>query len=128
MPSWLRELTELAWVLGVGPLSVAFVIGLLNRRDRREAALLGAACCEFPAEAVRSDLAIAVRCAMVSGRGLVRIDAGPRGLAELLPAIARLRRRLPRGIRVVVDTRVDRQLPARVTVDASVSGTLRHAV
>lgn len=128
MPYWVREILELAWVLGIGLLPVAFVIGLLNRRDRREAALLGAACREFPADAVRSDLAIAVRCALVSGRGLVQIDTGPRALAEVMPAIARLRGRLPPEIRVVVDTRVDRQVAARVTVDARVSGTLRHAM
>ncbi len=97
---------------------VVVLMGLLNVRDRRGAALLGVVCAQLPGEQLRSDVAIDVRPALLSRRATVRIDLGPFAREELWPAVARLRAALPRAVRLVVDGRLDQRQVARLTIES----------
>ena len=63
-----------ACVVGVGP--VALVAVLQNRRDRRAQALFHEVASQLPAEALRSDVALDVRCRLLSRGATVRLDLG----------------------------------------------------
>ena len=63
-----------ACVVGVGP--VALLAVLQNRRDRRAQALFHEVATQLPAEALRSDVALDVWCALLSRRATVRLDLG----------------------------------------------------
>jgi hypothetical protein len=104
-----------ALTAGVGP--VAVLIGLLNRRDRREAALFRAACAAFSAQALRSDVAVRVRCGLVARRSVVSVDLRACKPAELWEAIARLRQELPSSARLRLDGTMGRAVRTRLTVE-----------
>jgi hypothetical protein len=70
----LGEILTLGLALGVGVSPIGALIALLNRRDRRAAALHATACAQFPSVALRSDVAIAVRCAVLSRWARVSVD------------------------------------------------------
>ncbi len=118
----IREVTGLAitLVMSVGPLGL--LVGLLNRRDRREAALLDAVAGQFSAVTVRSDITLQVRCRLLAGRAAVRVNMGACSREEIWEAITRLRRTLPAPVRLTVEGRVDHQPPARLTVEALTGG------
>ena len=63
-----------ACVVGVGP--VALVAVLQNRRDRRAQALFHEVASQLPPEALRSDVALDVRCGLFSRLATVRLDLG----------------------------------------------------
>jgi len=111
----MRDLVALVAVLAVGVGPVAVVIGLLNRRDRRAATLLGIVCDELPAVALRSDVAIAVRCGLLAGRSTVTVDMWACSPEAVWAAMVRLRRALPAQAELRVVSRLDRGEPTRMT-------------
>ena len=117
-----------ACVVGVGP--VALLAVLQNRRDRREQALFHEVATQLPAEALRSDVALGVWCALLSRRATVRLDLGRARASQVWEMTARLRRDLPAWVRLEVDGHVDGPLaaprPVRITVESPLD-TLRHA-
>ena len=122
MEHGLRDVAVLAVTLvaGLGPVGV--LIALLNRRDRREATLLGAVCAQFSAQTVRSDIAIRVRWALLSRRGAVTVDMRACTREEVWEAIARLRSALPPHVRLRLEGTMDWSLPTRLIVEAVSAG------
>jgi hypothetical protein len=112
-----------ACVVGVGP--VALLALLLNRRDRRAQGLVQAVATQLPAEALRSDVALGVRCGLLSRRATVRLDLGRAASSEVWEMAARLRRGLPAWVRLEVDGHVDGPLAARRPVRITVESPLR---
>jgi hypothetical protein len=70
------------------------LMGLLNRRDRRQARLLCFVAGQFPGEVLRSDIVIDAHCALLTSRAVVRVDIYHDG-GDVWPAIERLRQTLP---------------------------------
>jgi hypothetical protein len=118
-----------ACLAGVGP--VMLVAVLQNRRDRRARALLGAVARQLPSEALRSDIAVDVRCRLLTRGATVRLDLGRAPAARVWETAAQLRRELPAWVRLEVDGRVDGSLPepcpVRITVESSEPESLRRA-
>jgi len=113
----LRDVVVLGVVLAVGVGPVGVLIRLLNRRDRREAALFRAACAAFSGEAIRSDVAIRVRGGLVTPRSVVIVDMRACSPAEFWEAMTQLRRLLPPSVRLRVEGTMGRSLRTRLTVD-----------
>ncbi len=113
----LRDVVILGVTLasGVGP--IGLLIGLLNRRDRLEAALFHAACSAFSGEAIRSDVAIRVRCGLFTPRSVVIVDMRACSPAECWEAMTQLRRLLPPSARLRLEGTMGRSLRTRLTVD-----------
>ncbi|MGH7319472.1 MAG: hypothetical protein ACRELA_07595, partial [Candidatus Rokuibacteriota bacterium] len=107
----------IACVAGVGPIALLAV--LQNRRDRRARALFHEVASQLPAEALRSDVALDVRCRLLSRGATVRLDLGRVSSPHLWETAARLRRGLPARVRLEVDGHVDGPLavprPLRIT-------------
>lgn len=108
-------LLALSLTLGVGP--VAALAGLLNRRDRRQAALVASVCGTFSGQALRSDVAIRVRCALFSRRAVVTVDLRVWSREEIWEAMTRLRRRLPSSVQLRLDGTMEPALRTRLTVE-----------
>jgi hypothetical protein len=126
----LREVGMLvmAFLVGAGP--VCALLGLLNLRDRREAALFHVACGAFSSETVRSDVAIRVRCRLLRRGGAVAVDLRACSPAEVWGAMARLRAVLPPSARLHVQGTMGRSLRTQLTVerlDAPAAGMGRAA-
>jgi hypothetical protein len=117
MDQALRDLGILVVTLTVGVGPVAVLIGLLNRRDRREAALFRAACAAFSAQALRSDVAVRVRCGLVARRSVVSVDLRACTPAEFWEAMTRLRQELPSSARLRLDGTMGRAVRTRLTVE-----------
>jgi hypothetical protein len=119
----------LACVAGAGPIALLAV--LQNRRDRRARALFDAVANQLPAEALRSDVAVDVRCRLLSRHATVRLDLGGAPLPHIWETAARLRRELPAWVRLEVEGRVGSPLavarPVRITVESPGPETLRPA-
>jgi hypothetical protein len=118
MATVLRELTTLLLGLVATVGSISLALGLLNRRDRRRAVLIDRVCAELPASLVRSDLEVEAGAALVSRGGWVRVDLGPRPPSETWAVIMRLRRVLPRNVRLTVDGWLAERQPARLTIES----------
>lgn len=118
-----------ACVAGVGP--VALVAALQNRRDRREGEIFNEAARQLPADALRSDIALSVRCRLFSRGATVRLDLGTTSSPHIWETAARLRRGLPRWVRLEVDGHVDGPLavprPVHITVESPQPEPLRRA-
>ena len=118
-----------ACIVGVGP--IALVAVLQNRRDRRARALFHEVASQLPSEALRSDVALDVRCGLLFRGATVRLDLGRASSSDVWETTARLRRGLPAWVRLEVDGHVDGPLavprPVRITVESPESGTLRRA-
>ena len=118
-----------ACLVGVGP--VALVAALQNRRDRREAALFNEAARQLPSEGLRSDVALSVRCGLLSRVATVRLDLGQFSSRHIWETAAQLRRGLPTWVRLEVDGHVDGPLavpsPVHITVETPEPETLRRA-
>jgi hypothetical protein len=118
-----------ACVAGVGPILLMAV--LQNRRDRRAQALFHDVATQLPAEALRSDIALDVRCRLLSRGATVRVDLGTVASAHIWETAARLRRSLPSWVRLEVDGHVDGPLavprPVRITVESPEPLLLRRA-
>jgi hypothetical protein len=104
-----------AWVLGVGP--VVGSLTLLNRRDRRQAALARLAYRQLDAEALGGEVAVEARCGLLGGAGRVTVDMRSSSREAVWDAVARLRRGLPAPVRLTVLGPVGPARPARITVD-----------
>lgn len=113
----LRDVVILGVALAAGLGPVGLLIGLLNRRDRREAALFHTACSAFSGEAIRSDVAIRVRCGLLGHRGVVVVDMRACSPAAVWGAMADLRRLLPPSARLRLEGTMGRSLRTRLTVD-----------
>ncbi len=113
----LRDVALLAvsLVFGLGP--VAALVALLNRRDRREGALFADACGAFSGQTLRSDVAIRVRCGLISRRALVTVDLRIWSREEIWDAMTRLRCRLPPWVRLRLDGTMEPALRTRLTVE-----------
>jgi hypothetical protein len=109
-----------ACVAGVGP--IVLLAALQNRRDRRAQVLAHDVARQLPAGALRSDVAVDVRCALLSNRATVRLDLGATPSPRVWETAARLRRGLPASVRLEVDGRVEGPLatprPVRITVES----------
>jgi hypothetical protein len=103
------------WALTVGPVAVALLI--LNRRDRRQAALATEAYRLFDAEALRTDVVVETRCGLLGGAGHVTVDMRGASREAVWDAVVRLRRGLPAAVRLVVLGPVAPARPARITVE-----------
>ena len=118
-----------ACVVGVGP--IALVAVLQNRRDGRARALFHEVASQLPSEALRSDLALDVRCRLLSRGATVRLDLGRAPSSHIWETAARLRRGLPAWVRLEVDGHVDGPLavprPVRITVESPEPEPLRQA-
>jgi len=118
MGSIVGQLVGLAGALAVtvGPLGA--LLALLNRRDRRRAALVDRVGAALPSVLVRSDLEIEVGAALLSRGGWVHVGLGPSSPSQTGAVITRLRRALPREVRLAVDGRLWGPEPARVIVES----------
>jgi len=118
-----------ACLVGVGP--VALVAVLLNRRDRRQLALFHEAARQLQSEALRSDVALRVRCGLLSRAATVQLDLGRSSSRHIWETAAQLRRGLPTWVRLEVDGHVDGPLavpsPVHITVETPEPETLRRA-
>lgn len=118
-----------ACLAGVGP--VMLVAVLQNRRDRRAQALLGAVAAHLPAEALRSDVAVDVRCRLLARDATVRVDLGQAPATRVWETAAHLRRQLPAWVRLEVDGHVDGSpaapRPVHITVESPEPEPLRRA-
>jgi hypothetical protein len=118
-----------ACVAGVGP--IALVAVLQNGRDRRARALFHEVASQLPSEALRSDIALEVRCSLLSRGATVRLDLGRTSSPDIWDTATRLRRGLPAWVRLEVNGHVDGPRavphPLRVTVESPGPDTLRRA-
>jgi len=104
----------------LGPLfMVVCLIGLLlclNARDRRRDALLAGMLDSVP-RALRSAIAIHVRCSLLSGRAVVDVDMTSCTCTEVCAQVAQWRRGLPPGVRLMARGRTGRGLTHDFTID-----------
>ena len=118
-----------ACVAGVGPIALLAV--LQNRRDRRARVLFHEVASQLPAEALRSDVAVDVRCRLLSRGATVRLDLGHASFPHIWETAARLRQGLPAWVRLEVEGHVDGfqavPRPVRITLESPGSETLRSA-
>lgn len=119
----------LACVAGVGPIALLAV--LQNRRDRRAQTLFHEVAMQLPSEALRSDVALEVRCGLLSRSATVRLDLGRVSSPHIWETAARLRRGLPAWVRLEVDGHGDGLLgvarPLRIILESPEPETLRRA-
>jgi hypothetical protein len=119
----------LACLVGVGP--VALLAALQNRRDRRAWALFHEAARQLPSDALRSDIALSVRCGLITRGATVQLDLGRASSRHIWETAAQLRRGLPAWVRLEVDGHVDGPLavpsPVHITVESPEPETLRRA-
>ena len=119
----------LACVVGIGP--IALLAALQNRRDRRAQALFHEVASQRESEALRSDVALHVRCRLLSRGATVRLELGRTAAPHIWETAARLRRGLPAWVRLELNGQLDGPLavprPLRITVESPEPGTLRRA-
>jgi hypothetical protein len=119
----------LACVAGVGPIALLAV--LQNRRDRRAQTLFHEVAMQLPSEALRSDVALEVRCGLLSRGATVRLDLGRASSPHIWETAARLRRGLPAWVRLEVDGHGDGLLgvarPLRIILESPEPETQRRA-
>jgi hypothetical protein len=119
----------LACVVGVGP--VALLAALQNRRDRRAQVLFHEVASQLSSETLRSDVALGVRCRLLSRGATVRLDLGRASAPHIWDTAARLRQGLPAWARLEVDGQLDGPQavprPLRIIVESLEPGMLRRA-
>jgi hypothetical protein len=125
MAPWVADLAALPLILVLGPGPVAVLIALLNWRDRRQDRVLAVAAAQLSSEALRSDVVIHVRARLLRPHAEVHVDMGPCSEEALWQAMVRLRRHLPPHVRLAIEGRVGRELPARFTVELVDRGEAR---
>jgi hypothetical protein len=126
MEQAVREVTTLLLALAIGVSPIGVLLAVLNRRDRREAGLLALVSDQFSGQALRSEVAIAIRCAYLGGRDRVTVDMRACSPEAIWDALARLGQALPAHVEVRVVSRLDRE-PARSLATRGVSGARRIA-
>jgi hypothetical protein len=119
----------MACLAGVGP--VVLLAVLQNRRDDRARALFHVVASQLPSEALRSDVALDVRCRLFSRGATVRLDLGHAPASHIWETAAELRHELPAWVRLEVEGRVDGlqavPRPVRITVESPEAETFRRA-
>jgi hypothetical protein len=118
METWMTEVAAFAAAVSFGAGPTGVLIALLNRRDRRQAALAEAAWAAVPRE-LAGEVVVEARCGVLGGAGQVRVDM--RGAPHEVPweAVSRLRGALPAAVRLIVEGRLGRPRPARLTIDVA---------
>lgn len=101
----------------LGP--VVLLMGLFNLRDRRESALRTVALQQVNSRDLRGLIAVRIRSALFSRRSLVSLDMRACSRDQIWDVITRLSQRLPPRVRLVVDGRVDQDLPATFVVETA---------
>ena len=96
---------------------VVGLLGLLNRRDRRESAMLGSVLTQFASLNFRGRIAAQVRCALFSRRSVVKVNALSCSRDEIWDALARLSRSLPPRVRLVIHVTGDPEFPPTLTIE-----------
>jgi hypothetical protein len=81
---------------------VVGALALLNRRDRRQAALARLAYRQLDAEALRTDVTVEARCGLLGGSERVTVDMRGASREAVWFAVARLRRGLPASVRLSI--------------------------
>ncbi len=117
----MNALLQLGGLAVVALLTVGPVFGLmllLNRRDRRRAALLGMVWERTPKD-LAGLIAVQIRCPLFSSRSMVTVEMQACSRDELWDAIARWSPHLPPRTRLLVKGTVDRGRTADVTLEAS---------
>ena len=104
-------------MLPVSEAVFAALIALLNRRDRRCAALLARASTAFSGEALRSDVAVRVECRLFTPASVVTVEMRVWSSDAIWDAVTRLRRALPASARLRIDGILEPALRTRLTVD-----------
>ncbi len=104
------------FALTLGP--ILGLMLLLNARDRREGRLLGLVLDLTPAD-IRDRIAIEVRSSAFSRRSVTAVDMCSCSREETWRAIGRWSANLPPTVRLQVNGRVDRGMPARFTVETA---------
>jgi hypothetical protein len=119
----------MACLAGVGPVMLLAV--LQNRRDDRARALFHVVASQISAEALRSDVAVEVRCRLFAHGATVRLDLGSAPAPRIWETAAQLRRGLPAWVRLEVDGQADGSpaaaRPVHITVESPEPETLRRA-
>ena len=86
---------------------------------------------QLPSDALRSDVALDVRCRVFSRGATVRLDLGRASSPHIWETAARLRRGLPAWVRLEVDGQVEGPLAiprqVRITVESPEPEPLRRA-
>lgn len=113
------QLGALVLWLGLALSPVLVPVLLLNRRDRKESALLGALSDQLSAPDLRGRIAVRVRGALLGRAGVVALDMRDCSRDEVWEVMTRLSRSLPSHARLVVDGLVDRQVPATFALEAA---------
>lgn len=101
----------------LGP--VVLLMGLFNLRDRRESALRTVVLQQVNSRDLRGLIAVRIRSALFSRRSLVTLDMRACSRDQIWDVITRLSQRLPPRVRLVVDGRVDQDLPATFMVETA---------
>ena len=109
------------FALTLGP--ILGLMLLLNARDRRQGRLLGLMLDLTPAD-VRDRIAIEVRSSAFSRRSVTAVDMCSCSREETWRAIGQWSANLPPTVRLQVNGRVDRGVPARFTVETAAQGAL----
>lgn len=106
-------------VFGLTGSPLVVLLILLNRRDRRESALLGAVLAEFASPEFRGRIATQIRCSLLARRIVVRVQMLDGSRDEIWDALMRLARRVPPSVRLVVEGNMDADSPAPFTVETT---------
>jgi hypothetical protein len=118
MGSGLLQLGQVLLTFGVMLGPIVGLMLLLNHRDRRQAALLNWVW-QLTPRALRDLIAIEVRSPLFSRRVLVAVDMRACSREEIWEAIARWCPGLPPYVRLLVEGRMDRGLPAGFTIETA---------
>ena len=126
METWMTQMVAFAAALSIGAGPTGVLLALLNRRDRRQAALAGAAWEAMPRD-LAAEVVVEARCGLFVGAGQVRVDM--RGATRDVPweTVSRLRGALPPAVRLIVEGRLGRPRPARITIDVGAVGAVAPA-
>ncbi|MBI4561295.1 MAG: hypothetical protein HY724_04555 [Candidatus Rokubacteria bacterium] len=108
--------------LTLGP--VGAWLALLNRRDRRQARLLGAVLDQVGSRDLRGRVAVRVRCGMLSRRSAAAVHISGASRDEIWEVIGRLARHLPSSVRLEVTGWVDGGALPPVTVGTTTRAPL----
>jgi len=99
----LMQVGGLVLMVGMTYGPVVALLGLLNLRDHRQSRLLGSVMQRLPRRDFGGRLAVHVRCALLSPRGVVTVALRACSRDEVWEAVARVSRSLPPQVRLVVD-------------------------
>ena len=117
----MNALSQFGGLAAVALLTLGPVLGLLlllNRRDRHRAVLLGLVWERAPRDLAAS-IAVQIRCALFSSRGMVTVEMQACTRDEIWEAVARWSPHLPPRVRLVVKGAMDWGRMTDLTLEAS---------